>query len=205
MLTHGYPKTVPLKDGQTVQLRPLARGDYDALHAFFAELPEEDRLFLRHDVRSPDLVRKWVTEPDLTRVTPIVALDGTQIVADGTLHICDHGWMYHVGQIRLVTARSHRHRGLGTVVARELVSLAAERGLEKLQAHVIEDNIGSVKMFERIGFCMAAVLPGLVKDIHGRNRNLAIMINDVSNLGQIIEDWIQDSMIPAYRVPGAGV
>jgi RimJ/RimL family protein N-acetyltransferase len=205
MLTHGYPKTAPLKDGQYVQLRPLARGDFEALHAFFLGLPEEDRLFLRHDVRNADLVRQWVTEPDLARVLPIVALDGRQIVADGTLHLCNHGWSYHVGQIRLVTARTHRHRGLGTVVARELVSLAAERGLEKLQAHVIEDNIGSVKMFERIGFCMAAVLPGLVKDAHGRNRDLAIMVNDVSNLGQIIEDWIQDSMIPAYRVPGAGV
>jgi L-amino acid N-acyltransferase YncA len=112
--------------------------------------------------------------------------------------------MQHVGHVRLVTARSHRHKGLGGLMARELVALATERDLEKLQAHVVQDNLGAVRMFETIGFATVAVLEGMVKDQSGKSRNLAIMVNDVANLGRIIEDWIHDTIQPAYRVPGGG-
>ena len=204
MLTHAYPKTVALKGGQNVVLRPLARGDADRLHAFFATLPEEDRMFLRHDITDPKLAQKWTENLDFEHVIPLVALDGNRIVGDGTLHLATHGWMQHVGHIRLVTARTHRHMGLGALITRELVALATERHIEKLQAHVIEDNAGAVKMFERAGFEQVAVLKDMVKDRSGRSRNLLVMFNDVSNLGRILEDWIQDSMVPAFRVPGDG-
>ena len=153
-----YPKTVKLKDGRAVMLRPLASGDFHKLYAFFEALPDEDRLFLRHNVRDPELIRKWTAEIDLERVIPLVAEDGDAIVADGTLHMATHGWMRHTGLIRLVIARTHRHVGLGALTARELVSLAEQHGLEKLQAHVIEDDLGSVKMFQRLGFEKAATL-----------------------------------------------
>jgi ribosomal protein S18 acetylase RimI-like enzyme len=202
MLTREYPKDVTLKDGRRVVLRPLEQGDFDKLYAFFGDLPEEDRLFLRHDVSNADLVRRWTEDLDFKHIIPLVAVEGGKIVADGTLHLTDFGWMQHVGHIRLVTARTHRHSGLGTLIARELVALAKGRNLEKLQAHVIEDNAGAVKMFQQLGFETVAVLKDLPKDQHGKKRNLAIMLSDVVNLGQTMEDWIQDSMIPAFRVPG---
>ena len=204
MLTSAYPKNVTLKDGRSIVLRPLARDDFDELQAFFEALTEEDRLFLRHDVRDPELIHKWTEELDFARIIPLVALDDGEIVANGSLHLLPHGWMQHVGHVRLVTARSHRHKGLGGLMARELVALATERDLEKLQAHVVQDNLGAVRMFETIGFATVAVLEGMVKDQSGKRRNLAIMINDVASLGRIIEDWIHDTIQPAYRVPGGG-
>ena len=116
---------------RTALLRPLEQDDYDRLLAFFHALPEEDCLFLRHDVRDPNLIRKWTTNFDFDRVLPLVAEEDGLIVADGTLHVSPHGWTRHVGQIRLVTARTHRHAGLGALIARELVALAEERGLDK--------------------------------------------------------------------------
>ena len=204
MLTETYPKTVKLKDGSSVVVRPLARGDFERLHHFFSTLPEGDRLFLRHDVRDPEVVRRWTEELDFEHVTPLVALSGDEIVADGTLHVMRHGWMQHVGHIRLVTGPSHRHKGLGALITRELVSLAAGRNLEKLQAHVIEDNIGAVKMLQAVGFKMEAVLEGMVKDQTGRHRNLAVMVNSVTSLMDIMEDWIHSMTLPQFRVPGGG-
>ena len=205
MLTRAYPKEASLKDGHRIVIRPLNSGDFDKLYDFFQALPEEDRLFLRHDVTSPEVVHKWLEQIDFDRAIPLVAEDGGKIVADGTLHLANHGWSRHVGHIRLVTARTHRGLGLGTVIARELVALAEERELEKLQVQVIEDNIGSVKMCERVGFKMEAVLKDLVKDQRGQRRNLAIMTSEVANLSQIMEDWIQDSMLAQFRVPGEGI
>lgn len=202
MLIDAYPKTVTLKDGTSIVIRPLARTDFDQLLAFFRALPEEDRLFLRHDVADPEVVRRWTEDLDLTRVIPLVAFDGDELVGDGSLHLMSHDWMRHVGHIRLVTARSHRNKGLGALIARELVALAEERKLEKLQAFVVADNRGAVKMLETLGFRKAAVLEGMVKDRTWKSRDLAIMVNDVSNLTEIMEDWIRQSMIPTYRLPG---
>ncbi|MCP4591348.1 MAG: GNAT family N-acetyltransferase [bacterium] len=204
MLNHDYPKSIELKDGRKVILRPLAQDDFDGLFSFFQALSKEDRLYLAHDVSDPDLVRKWTDELDFERVIPLVALERDRIVGNGTLRMASRGWMRHVGQIRLVTARSHRHRGLGAFITRDLVALAGERGLQKLQAHVIEDSVGAVRMFEAVGFNKVAVVEKLVRDQHGAERNLAIMINDVVSLAQIMEDWIQDMMIPAFRGPGEG-
>jgi ribosomal protein S18 acetylase RimI-like enzyme len=199
-----YPKTVRLKGNRTAVIRPLQKDDFERLLSFFRSLPDDGRMYLRHDVTDPELIRKWTAEMDLEHVIPLVAVEGDTIAADGTLHIASRGWARHVGHIRLVVGPSHRRLGVGTVIARELVDLAEERKLEKLQAHVIENNIGAVRMFERLGFEKAAVLKDMVKDQNGRNQNLAVMINDVARLSQIMEDWIQDSMMPAYRAPGEG-
>lgn len=204
MASDAYPKTVTLKDGTSVVIRLLGRGDFDQLLAFFESLPDEDRLFLRHDVRDPELVRKWTEDLDLTHVIPLVALDAGELVASGSLHTIPHEWVRHVGHIRLVTARSHRNKGLGGLIARELVALAEERNLEKLQASVIADNVGAVKMLQTLGFKTAAVLEGMVKDRSWKSRDLAIMVNDVANLTQIMELWIQESMLASHRVPGDG-
>ena len=205
MPIEGYPKEATLKDERVVTIRPLTNGDFDKLRAFFEALPEEDRLFMRHDVTDSEVVGQWVGQIDFDRVIPLVAEEGDKIVANSTLHLSAHGWATHVGHIRLATARTHRHVGLGTLIAREMVLLAEKRNLEKLQSQVIEDNVGSVKLFENLGFKVVAVLKDLVKDQKGNKRNLAIMIADVADIERILEDWIHDSMIPAFRVPDDGV
>jgi L-amino acid N-acyltransferase YncA len=205
MSIEGYPKEATLKDERVVTIRPLTHADFDKLRAFFEALPEEDRLFMRHDVTDPEVVAQWVGQIDFDRVIPLVAEESDKIVANSTLHLATHGWATHVGHIRLATARTHRHVGLGTLIAREMVLLAEKRNLEKLQSQVIEDNVGSVRLFENLGFKVVAVLKDLVKDQKGKKRNLAIMIADVADIERILDDWIQDSMIPAFRVPDDGV
>lgn len=202
MLNEPYPKEASLKDGRRVTIRPLARGDFSKLCEFFQRLPEEDRLFLHDDVTDPRLIQKWTDRINFDEVIPIVAEDAGTIVADGTLHLGTQKWMRHVGQIRLVTARTHRHSGLGTIVARELVTIAEQNNLEKLYGNVIEDDVAATRVLAQLGFKKVAVLKDFAKDQHGRKRDVAIMINDVAEMSRLLEDWIQDSMIPAYRVPG---
>ncbi|HVP13769.1 MAG TPA: GNAT family N-acetyltransferase, partial [Phycisphaerae bacterium] len=190
MLTDDYAKELTLKNGRRVTIRLLRSSDYDGLLAFFRGLPDSDRLFLQHNVTDPELIRKWTKQLDLEHIIPLVVEDEGKIVADGTLHLSPHGWMHHVGQIRLAISPSHRHLGLGTFVAYELLELAEDRNIEKLYANVIEDDSVSIRLLQRLGFKIAAVLKDLVRDQHGKKRNLAIMMNDVADLGRILEDWI---------------
>ena len=84
------------------------------------------------------------------------------------------------------------------------MDVARERNLEKLQAHVIEDDAGALRMLDAVGFKQGAVLKDPVKDTKGEVRNLLVLQNDVADLSRLMEAWIQDSMITALRVPGAG-
>jgi hypothetical protein len=70
MLNHAHPKNVRLRHGREVVLRPLARDDFGRLYSFFQAIPEEDRLYLAHDMSDPGLIRKWTDELDFERVIP---------------------------------------------------------------------------------------------------------------------------------------
>ncbi len=204
MLIEAYPKRIPLKDGTSVMLRPLVEDDYDRFVSFLQSLDEGDHVFLRYDVRDPEQIRKWVEELDLKKVIILGAMDNGEMVSGGSLRVRSHEWTKHVGQIRLVTAKPHRRNGLGAFILRELVALAEERNLEKLQAHVIEDNVEGIKLGQLLGFEVVAVLEGMVKDRSCKHRNLAVMVNDVDNLTRIMEDWFQECTLPGYRAPGNG-
>ena len=188
-----YPKTCHLKDGTEVTLRPLVADDKFNLLNFFRDLPEKDRLFLKEDITEKEVINRWFENLDYDQILPILAEAEGEIVADGTLHMNKYGWSRHVGEIRIVVAEKYQGRGLGSLLAHELVGQAQKAGLEKVQAQVIENEVGAIVMFERIGFQIGAVLKDYVTDIKGGKQNLVIMINDVMELWRKMEDLIQDS------------
>jgi len=80
-----YKKECKLKDGTVVVLRPLVAEDRKGLIAFFQSLPEELRLYLRHDVTDAEIIKSWTENIDYSRAFPILALDGDRIVGDVSL------------------------------------------------------------------------------------------------------------------------
>jgi len=199
MKTRGYPKTVRLRDGTEVQLRPMVPEDRDALLAFFQRLPEEDRMFLKEDVTKPELIDRWAKNLDYDRVLPILALKGDQVVGDGTLHMDRFGWMRHVGEIRIVVAHEYQGQGLGRLIALELVWNAQRLGLDKIQVQVAADAAGALEMFQKLGFQPEAELKDQILDLKGHKHNLIIMVNNVADLWRQMEDLIQDSQPAGTR------
>jgi RimJ/RimL family protein N-acetyltransferase len=195
MELQGYPKRVRIKDGTEVVLRPMVAEDRDALLAFFRALPEADRMFLKEDVTKAEVVDRWITGLDYDRIIPILALQNDRIVADGTLHVDRYGWTRHIGELRIVVAREFQNRGVGSQVARELVGLAQQVGLEKIQAQVVEDSLGAIGMFHKLGFRIEVVRREHVLDLKGQRRNLVIMVNNVDELWRKMEDLIQDTLV----------
>ena len=155
-----YPKWEVMRDGMSVLLRPMAAGDEAVVKAFYRGLPEEDRLFLRDDVTRDEVVDRWFAELNYDRVLPILAFDEDQaeVVACATLHRYPQGWQRHVGEIRIVVASSHQRRGLGSVMARVLVTEALRAGLDKLVASMMTEQTGARRAFARLGFIPEATL-----------------------------------------------
>jgi len=183
-----YPKEVLLRDGSRVTLRPVVKEDEEALYQFFKGMSKEDRLYLRDDVADRDVIRGWMDNIDYEKVLPIVALDGDKIVADATLHRNPHGWMRHVGEIRMSVAGSHRGRGLARMIAAEIFHQAVGLGLDKLVAEMLTIQNNAKRVFTRLGFHEEALLKDHGMDAAGNKHDLIIMSNDVTTLW---ENWTE--------------
>ena len=69
----GFPKVLQLRNGVRATLRPMASADERELLAFFLRVPEEDRRYLKDDVTSPEVIRRWAREIDYSNVLPLLA------------------------------------------------------------------------------------------------------------------------------------
>lgn len=187
-----YPIQVSLRDSRRVSLRPMEPKDGLGVLDFFRALPEEDRLFLRDNVTSPDWLDRFVRQIDYNAMVPLLAEHEGKVVGNATLQRPLHGWSAHVGELRVAVARDFQRQGLGTLLARELVRIAVDAGLEKMVVSVMDNQVGAKRAFEQLGFRPEAVLKGQVKDVRGTRRDLVILANDVSHIWQSMEALLQD-------------
>ncbi len=192
MSTEGYPRTVTLKDGRAVVLRQAVREDAESLLAFFRTLPEEDRLFLREDVTKQAWADRFAKREDADLALSLVAEHQGQIVAHAHLDRPEHGWSAHVAGMRVVVARPFQRAGLATRLVRSLLEIGVNRGVEKVVLHLVENQVGPLRAFERLGFRREAVLRGHVKDLHGQRRDLVVLSNDVAHLWESMEALVSD-------------
>ncbi|NOR18274.1 GNAT family N-acetyltransferase [candidate division WOR-3 bacterium] len=189
-MLRDYPKEVILKSGEKVILRPMVKEDEQKLLEFFLRLPEEDRLFLKNDVTDPKVIESWARNLNYEHVIPILAEIGGRIIGDATLHKRTTEEPPNIGEIRLVTDRDFRRRGLGTMLAKEVYYLALSLKLNRLVAEVVEDQHAVIKTFKSLGFQHETTLKDRAIDLHGLKHNLVVMTEDVDALWKTIEDLI---------------
>ena len=189
-MLRDYPKEVILKSGEKVILRPMVKEDEQKLLEFFLRLPEEDRLFLKNDVTDPKVIESWARNLNYEHVIPILAEIGGRIIGDATLHKRTTEEPPTIGEIRIVTDRDFRRRGLGTMLAKEVYYLALSLKLNKLVAEIVEDRHAVIKTFKSLGFRHETTLKDRVIDLHGIKHNLVVMTEDVDALWKTIEDLI---------------
>jgi RimJ/RimL family protein N-acetyltransferase len=178
-MARTYQKECKLKDGTTVALRPLVADDRDGLITFFQSLPENLRLYLRHDVTDVSIIESWTENIDYNRVFPVLALEGEHIVGNASLHRIPYGWKRHIGNVRVAVAPQYHDKGLATLLINEIVELAAEFGVEKLWAELPLNFPAALAVFRKAGFSSKAVIEGLVKDLRGRSTDVVIMVCDI--------------------------
>ena len=174
-LFKAFPKTVKLLDGTALIIRSLIPQDRSEVGAFFEQVPEDDRVFLKEDLLNREEIEIWLDEIEPDRETAMVAVADRRIVGTAILERQRSGWSQHVGEIRIVGHPDYRRRGLGHVLAQTIFELAQKAGLEKLFAQMVADQMGPIRVFKRLGFCTEATLNDQVKDRHGRKHDLLIL------------------------------
>src|SRR5438270_10930684 len=118
----AFPKEIKLKDGSKGKVRPLRKDDEKRFHEFFLAVPSEERMFIKHRVTEPQVIRDWCQNIDLGRNLPLLALMNSTIVGDATLHQQLGGWKRHVGRVSVLVHPKYRGRGLARTLVTEIVS-----------------------------------------------------------------------------------
>jgi L-amino acid N-acyltransferase YncA len=186
-------KVVALKDGTEVLIRPMTKEDLDKSFAFFQELPEDDRKYLRVDVTRRDVVERRIRDIDAGKVKRLVAVINDQIVADGALELAGHDWTCHVGELRLIVARPFQRKGLGMLMARELYGLAASEKVEQLLVSMARPQAAARSIFRRLGFREEIILPDHVRDRSGKTHDLILMRCDLEAAWRELETFFEHS------------
>jgi GNAT superfamily N-acetyltransferase len=172
---HQFPKEINLKDGTKCKLRPLSKDDEKSFHDFFLAVPEPERMFIKHRVTEVQVIRDWCRNIDLGRNLPLLALMDGKIVGDATLHQQLGGWKRHVGRVSVLVHPKYRGRGLARALVSEIVSLARDLGLEKVEAEFIGEQAAAIKMFALLGFSNLVRLEGYVKDMQAIAHDYVLM------------------------------
>jgi len=170
-----FPKTVALKDGKKATLRPLHIADEKDFHQLFLGIPESERMFIKHRVTDISIIHEWCNHLDYGRNLPLLALVGGKIAGDATLHQQLGGWKRHVGRVSVLVHPEFRGRGLATALIGEIIEIARNAGLEKVEAEFIGEQDVAMKMFAMLGFSKLVHLEDYVKDMQAVSHDYILM------------------------------
>ncbi|MDP6377357.1 MAG: GNAT family N-acetyltransferase [Pseudomonadales bacterium] len=183
-----YPRSAGL-DEADVQLRLMQAGDEPGVAAFAAELPTHDLLFLRRDITVPKVLSAWIEELQAGTITSLVAMQGDEVVGCTAVVVDPRSWSPHVGELRVLLARSMREKGLGRVLIQESFALALSLGLEKLTAQMTADQQAAIAVFEGMGFRAEALLRDHVRDRQNVKHDIVILSHDVADFQAKLEQY----------------
>lgn len=170
-----FPKKVVLKENFQCTLRPLKKDDEKKFYEFFQSVPEQERMFIKHRIADTTVIREWCQNIDLGRNFPLLAIADGKIVGDATLHQHLGGWKRHIGRVSVLVLPQYRGRGLARAMVTEIVQIARNLGLERVEAEFIGEQEAAIKMFAMLGFSNLVRLEDYVKDMQAISHDYVLM------------------------------
>ena len=175
-MPHRYPQEAVLRDGRRVLLRPFTSKDTSALFEVFQHLPAAYRRFAWDSIESRSTIESWGENIDYDKAFPLLALDGTRIVADATLHRRERGPLRLAGRVKWMIEPSFRGAGLGTLLVNQFITIARGHGLRHLNAMLISDlEADAIRTLEGLGF-RSYVMPQYGTDPDGNQHDMTNLI-----------------------------
>ncbi len=186
----AYPKSVTLKNNRKVRIAPLKEEDRDAAMAFLSRLPHDEQEYLSDDPHDPSVIRGWTQPVSANKLIPLAVWEDHRIVSVWTLGFGDHGWTRHLGYIWGIVELDVRRSGLGTVIVRELLTLAAQLDMERVVLELVRPQKGPISHFTNVGFTTAASLKDWVKDRNGRYHDLIVLTMELEPAWRKMEEML---------------
>ena len=141
---------VALTDGSQVHLRPIQPEDEAALTALYERLSPQtayQRFFTAMRRLPPDWAH-ILANVDYERRMAIVAVDPDGELIGVARYMYDQ-WADEA-EIAIVIEDRWQGRGLGKRLLTELIGYAADRGIRRLRAYVLADNVRMLKLLRTV-------------------------------------------------------
>lgn len=157
----NYVITSFLKDGTKVILRPIRPEDESLIVDFHRELSEHsvrqryfDFMSLDERVAHERLIRICFTDYDRewTTVAEISTKSGKRIIGVGRLFRVP-GTQY--ARFAMIIVDNYHNLGLGTKLLQHLIAIAKQEKIEMIDARILSENGGMIKICERLGFAIS--------------------------------------------------
>ena len=171
----NFPKHIQLKDGKKAAVRVLRAEDEKEFHQLFLDIPERERMFIKHRVQDIKVIRDWCKNIDVGRNLPLLGVVDHKIVGVATLHQRLGGWKRHIGRVSVLVHPSFRGRGLATQLVEATLDIARSAGLERVEAAFIAEQEAAMKMFAMLGFNQLVRLDDYVKDMQAITHDYILM------------------------------
>ena len=178
-----------LKDGKQVLIRALTLEDLESLMKFYRSLPDKDRRYLRVDVLNKDVVTQRIKLTETGDFVRLVALYKNTIIGDGTLEFSTEEWKKHQAEIRVNVAKDFKHKGLGTILLRELYYIAAGEKVEKVVVRFMRPQAAARNICRKLGFHEETIVPDYVRDQMGKTHDMVIMTADMKSFWNELEHF----------------
>jgi GNAT superfamily N-acetyltransferase len=164
-----------LRDGSKASVRPLEQEDENRLLAFFQQIPEEERFFLKDDVTAPAVIRDWFADPE--RAFALIAVDSGRVLAEAALVRRRGKARSHLADVRVVVAEDFRNRGLGTALLSDLCDVARDAGLNGILFEAVEGaQAEALAAADSLGFVRLGRIYGGAIDPEGRLHDLIVLV-----------------------------
>jgi Acetyltransferase (GNAT) family. len=175
-MPHRYPQEATLRDGRRVLIRPFEGKDTAELYSFFQRLPESTRRFAWVRVDDRSVIEQWGRNLDYSKAFPLLAFDGTKVVAEATLHRRKGSPLRLVGRVKWLIDPEWRGIGLGTLLVKQFINIGREAGLRHLTCMLISDlEADAVAVLENLGFD-SYVVPGYGTDPDGNQHDMTKLV-----------------------------
>lgn len=175
-----FPKELVLESGLNCHARPLLAADETPFWEFFQAVPQEERTLIKHHVHRPDVIAEWCSKIDYGRNLPVLAVVDGQVIGVCTLHQQLGGWKRHIGRISVFIHPLFRGRGIAKSLVQEVVGVAQQIGLEKLEAEFIAEQERAIRVFALIGFSELLRLESYVRDMQAIGHDYVLMGMDLT-------------------------
>ena len=170
-----FPKHIKLKNGKKATLRVLQADDEKAFHQLFLDIPERERMFIKHRVQDIKVIRDWCKNIDVGRNLPLLGVVDGKIVGVATLHQRLGGWKRHIGRVSVLVHPKFRGIGLARALINETLDIARSASLERVEAAFIGEQEAALKMFAILGFNQLVRLEDYVKDMTAITHDYVLM------------------------------
>lgn len=177
------PKTVEIGGGTAVTLRPEAECDLEPVWSMFSSLSRDTLQFLPFPF-TRKRVEGWFKSIDYEKHLPILGIiklsEGYRVIASSTLSFHDTEVYRHKAVFGVTVHDDYQNLGLGTMLTRYMLVIAAAKGVKKVELDVVSHNLRAIRLYERCGFRREGLLRmshwNYVLDAYGDDVKMGVVL-----------------------------